>query len=157
MEGQSFTCNPIALLLHQLLIRGWNIRKGERRVQEERINQKLPQPLYWLSVFSHSRFFPVFQALWGQLLLLLRFIGISSTFILCLARQLPSATFVCVSVWHLNIIGSLLLDMDKDARNICDRINGDNPITDYFQRGITYLCLLAFPLLITNIRERSEN
>lgn len=47
--------------------------------------------------------------------------------------------------------------MDKDARNICDGINGDNQITDYFQWEITYLCLLAFPLLVTNTRERSEN
>lgn len=47
--------------------------------------------------------------------------------------------------------------MDKDARNICDGINGDNQITDYFQWEITYLCLLAFPLQVTNTRERSEN
>ena len=50
-----------------------------------------------------------------------------------------------------------MFDMDKDARNICDGINGDNQVTAYYQWEITYLCLLAFLLLVTNTREKSEN
>lgn len=141
MECQSFSYHLMTLLLHQLLIRGWNVRRGENR-REGAGREGKPRaytPIILIVAFPLFTFLSCLQLSVATNLancccfcFLLAVLPLLFSVWQCSYAQL---LFLVLLYGHFKSqIGTLLLYTDRDARNTC---NGQGEIPDYFQWEVT--------------------
>lgn len=144
-----FLFHLMALLLHQLLTRGWNVRKGEKRRE---CTRREDEPRVYiptiLIAFPYSYFSPVSQlsvaTTWPTVAI--GFDWQSCHFYSIRQGSLATPQLLLLVLLHRHFkksqIGSLLFYMNRNARKICNGIKGGTKL--FSVRDDLPVCLLAF-------------